>query len=340
MRSEDLNATACVTGKPVTQGGVRGRNEATGLGVFYAIREALSYADDVKRMGLTPGIAGKRVVVQGFGNVGSFSAKFLHENGAKVVGIAEANGCLYNPEGLDIPALWEWKEKGNELNKFPGAKSVIIPSIEGLELDCDILVPAALEGQITGLNAHKIKAKLIAEGANGPVTAEADRVLTSKGVLIIPDILCNAGGVVVSYFEWLKNIQHVRFGRLTKRFTEAQIKEITDTLESVANKKITPRGPEELDLVRSGLLDTMATAYEQVRAISHEKVCIFTALACGSLLTSAAELLVENCCLCERHPKDCHRLQTTRHYSLRCIHYYNIYLYPLAVRTILAITAF
>lgn len=214
MRSEDLNATACVTGKPVTQGGVRGRNEATGLGVFYAIREALSYADDVKRMGLTPGIAGKRVVVQGFGNVGSFSAKFLHENGAKVVAIAEANGCLYNPEGLDIPALWEWKEKGNELNKFPGAKSIIIPSIEGLELDCDILVPAALEGQITKANAHKIKAKLIAEGANGPVTSDADNILFSKGVLIIPDILCNAGGVVVSYFEWLKNIQHVRFGRL------------------------------------------------------------------------------------------------------------------------------
>jgi glutamate dehydrogenase (NAD(P)+) len=273
MRSEDLNATACVTGKPVTQGGVRGRNEATGLGVFYAIREALSYADDVKRMGLTPGIAGKRVVVQGFGNVGSFSAKFLHENGAKVVAIAEANGCLYNPEGLDIPALWEWKEKGNELNKFPGAKSIIIPSIEGLELDCDILVPAALEGQITKANAHKIKAKLIAEGANGPVTSDADSILFSKGVLIIPDILCNAGGVVVSYFEWLKNIQHVRFGRLTKRFTEAQIKEITDTLESVTHKKITPRGPEELDLVRSGLLDTMATAYEQVRAISHEKNC-------------------------------------------------------------------
>jgi len=275
MRSEDLNATACVTGKPVTQGGIRGRQEATGLGVFYAIREALSYEEDVKKMGFkTTGVSGKTVVVQGFGNVGSFSAKFLSENGAKVIAIVEKNGCLHNPDGLDIVALMAHQAKNGDIITYQQKGNTIIkPSIEGLELQCDILVPAALEGQITTANASKIKARLIAEGANGPVTADADKILHGKGVVIIPDILCNAGGVVVSYFEWLKNIQHVRFGRLTKRFTEAQIQEITESLEQVTKKKIIPRGADELDLVRSGLLDTVATAYGQVRDISREKKC-------------------------------------------------------------------
>jgi len=270
----DLNAAACVTGKPVTQGGIRGRKEATGLGVFYVLREAASYADDMKKLGLTPGLKGKTAVVQGFGNVGSFSAKFLHEHGVKVVGVVEKDVALVNEDGINIDALFEWAEKNKGVNGFPGAKT-IKPPLKGLELNCDILVPAAMEGQITGENASRIKAKIIVEGANGPVSASADKILYEKGVLIIPDILANAGGVAVSYFEWLKNLQHVRFGRMTKRFTEAQLHFISEAVSQATGKPMNIKADvgDELNLVRSGLLDTMSTAYSQVRQIAQEKKC-------------------------------------------------------------------
>jgi len=205
--TNDLNASACVTGKPVTQGGIRGRKEATGLGVFYCIREALSYADDCKKLGLTPGLKGKSAIVQGFGNVGSFSAKFLHEHGVKVICIIEKDVAIVNEDGLDIEALLEWQAKSRGIDGFAGAKKIIKDNpLKGLELQAEILVPAAMENQITAENAPRIKAKIIAEGANGPITASANKILNDKGVLIIPDILCNAGGVAVSYFEWLKKL--------------------------------------------------------------------------------------------------------------------------------------
>jgi len=273
--TNDLNASACVTGKPVTQGGIRGRKEATGLGVFYCLREAFSYQDDMKRLGFTTGVRGKTAVVQGFGNVGSFSAKFLHEHGVKVVAVVEKDVAVANENGLNIDALMEWHAKSKGVSGFPGATNTIKDPMKGLELQCDILVPAAMENQISSENASRIKAKVIAEGANGPITAKADKILFDKGVLIIPDILCNAGGVVVSYFEWLKNLQHVRFGRMTKRFTEAQLNYISEAVGTATGKpmKIAADPGDELNLVRSGLLDTMATSYAQVRQIAQEKNC-------------------------------------------------------------------
>lgn len=229
----------------------------------------------MKKLGLSPGLKGKTAVVQGFGNVGSYSAKFLHEFGVKVIGVVERDVALVNNDGLNIDALFEWNEKNKGILGFPGAKQVIKPSIQGLELQADILVPAAMENQITGENAPRIKAKLIAEGANGPISAKADKILNDKGALIIPDILANAGGVAVSYFEWLKNLQHVRFGRMTKRFSEAQLHYISDAIAQATGKPMNIKADvgDELNLVRSGLLDTMSTSYAQVRQISQDKKC-------------------------------------------------------------------
>ncbi len=265
---DDINALACVTGKPVTQGGIRGRTEATGLGVFYTLRECLSYESDMKKVGLTTGIKDKVVVIQGFGNVGSYSAKFLHESGARVIAIAERDGAIVNEKGIDIPKLMDHFEKYKTITTFPGV-TVLKNSLDALELQCDVLVPAAMEAQITAKNAHKIRAKVIGEGANGPCTYPGDKILFDRGVIIIPDILCNAGGVACSYFEWLKNLQHVRFGRMTKRATETQMEEFSNAIGVKTLTKI--QGAGEKELVYSGLLDTMSTAYAEVRSIAHEK---------------------------------------------------------------------
>jgi len=273
----DLNSAACVTGKPVTQGGIRGRKEATGLGVFYCVREALSYKDDMDKLKFQTGVKDKTVVVQGFGNVGSYSAKFMHEAGMKVTAIIEKDGGIVNDKGIDIDALFDHVEKNKTIYGFrkDGTQLVEKNFLELLEKQCDVLVPAAMEAQITSKNAPKIKARLIAEGANGPITSAADKVLYEKGIVVIPDILCNAGGVCVSYFEWLKNLQHVRFGRMTKRFSEAQLQYVTNALEKATGKKLDliTKGGDELDLVRSGLLDTMANSYFEVRSIAQQKNC-------------------------------------------------------------------
>lgn len=265
----DINALGCVTGKPVTQGGIRGRKEATGLGVFYTLSQCTSFEEDMKKLGLKTGLEGKSIVIQGFGNVGSFTAKFVNQAKAKVVAIIERDGAIINENGLDIEQLMVWFDKYKTITTFPGAKSVVKNGIEALELPCDILVPAAMEGQITSKNASRIKAKIIAEAANGPCTAWGDKILQDKGVVIIPDILCNAGGVVVSYFEWLKNLQHVRFGRMTKRISEQQMTQLGNFIGVDVGGKIPGAG--ELELVRSGLMDTMITAYNEVRSVSHEK---------------------------------------------------------------------
>lgn len=269
----ELNALACVTGKPVSQGGVRGRTEATGLGVFYGIREACSYEDDMQKLGLTIGISGKSVVVQGLGNVGYHAAKFFHEAGAKLVGLSEYEGAIYNEEGLDLEAVVAHRKVTGSILNFPGATNLGKPS-DALELACDILIPAALEAVITGENAPNIKAKIIGEAANGPLTPDADEILNKKGVLIIPDIYLNAGGVTVSYFEWLKNLSHVRYGRLEKRFSENAYAEITNIIESLTNKRVTEmernimlKGPDEVDLIYSGLEDTMIGSYQEIREI-------------------------------------------------------------------------
>ncbi len=268
-----IDALACVTGKPVAEGGVRGRTEATGRGIYYGLREACDNAEDMKKLGLTQGLSGKRVVVQGLGNVGYYASKFCHEGGAIIVGLAEYEGAIYNPKGLDIDAVVKHRKKTGSILKFPGAKD-IPNTLEALELECDILIPAALEEQITDENAPRIKAKIIAEGANGPTTADAEEILLKKGVMVIPDMYLNAGGVTVSYFEWLKNLSHVRFGRMDKRFEQSAFDKMLQAVEQATGKSFSSferkeivKGADEIDLVNSGLEETMTTAYNQIREI-------------------------------------------------------------------------
>ncbi len=267
-----LDALACVTGKPISQGGVAGRREATGRGVFYALREACSNADDMRELGLAPGLAGKRVVVQGLGNVGYHSAKFCREEGeAIIIAIAEREGAILNPAGLNEEEVLQHRRATGSILNFPGATN-IPDSRDALELECDILIPAALENQITGDNASRIRARIIGEGANGPTTPEAEAILVGRGVLIVPDIYANAGGVTVSYFEWLKNLAHVRIGRMGKRYEAAQERRIVQVIETVTGKRLSEsewamlsKGPDELDYVKSGLEETMVLAYHQLR---------------------------------------------------------------------------
>lgn len=296
-----IDAVACVTGKPVSQGGIRGRREATGRGVFFGIREACSISEDMKRLGLSTGLANKRVVVQGLGNVGYHAAKFLQEGGCIIVGIAEYEGAVHNPKGLDVDEVWEYRQNTRSILNFPGATN-IKNTVEALELECDILVPAALENQITAENAPRIKAKIIGEGANGPLTSEADDILNQKKILILPDIYLNAGGVTVSYFEWLKNLQHVRMGRMGKRFIETSTSQIIATIERSTNKTLSEeekrrlaQGPDEVDLVNSGLEDTMIVAYNEIREIAkqHQGIDLRTAAfisAIKKIATSYMEL--------------------------------------------------
>ncbi len=267
----DVNALGCVTGKPVSQGGVRGRTEATGLGVFYGIRELCNVKEDMDKLGLTKGIEGKRVIVQGLGNVGYHAAKFFHEAGALIVGLAEYEGGVYNEKGIDLEALVAHRKSSGSIHGFAGNKDVV-NSGEVLEMPCDILIPAALENVINASNAARIQAKIIGEGANGPLTPEADEILNAKGVIVVPDMYLNAGGVTVSYFEWLKNLSHVRFGRMDKRFTENVNNQILTSVEGLTGKQVTARerqfilhGPDEVDLVYSGLEDTMIGSFHEIR---------------------------------------------------------------------------
>jgi glutamate dehydrogenase (NAD(P)+) len=274
-----IDAQACVTGKPVSQGGIRGRREATGRGVFFGIREACRHADDMKSLGLSAGLEGKRVVVQGLGNVGYHAAKFLQEGGAIIVGLAEYEGAIYNPKGLDVEEVVKHRKATRSILSFPGATN-IPHTKDALELECDILVPAALESQITKENAPRIKAKIVGEGANGPTTPEAEDILEKNGIMVLPDMFLNAGGVTVSYFEWLKNLQHVRMGRMAKRFEEESTTRLLAAIEEKAKINLTPmerqllvKGPDEVDLVNSGLEDTMIQAYNEIREIRKRVDC-------------------------------------------------------------------
>lgn len=270
----DINAIACVTGKPVSHGGIRGRSEATGRGVQLGLREFFRHKDDVQRTGLSAGIAGKRVIIQGLGKVGYPAAKFLQEeDGALIVAILEHGGAVVNPAGIDVEKAHQWFMEHRSFEKFEGG-TFEPNSTALLEEDCDILIPAAMEGQITAENAHRIKAPLIAEAANGPVTYNAHQILHKHGKVIIPDIYLNAGGVVVSYFEWIKNLSHIRLGRLGRRADEARGGHIVQALEQMTGAKLPKdlagrirRGADELDLVRSGLDDTMREAYQQIREL-------------------------------------------------------------------------
>ncbi len=273
LKPGEIDAAGCVTGKPVTQGGVRGRKEATGLGVFFGIREVCNMPDVMKKLGLEVGIVGKKVVVQGLGNVGYHSAKFFREAGAIVVSIAEYEGAIFNANGINEEELFQHRKATGSILNFPGATN-LEKTGDALELECDILVPAALENVIDKNNAPKVKAKIIAEAANGPLTPDADDVFAAKGVLVVPDMYLNAGGVTVSYFEWLKNLSHVRYGRMEKRFTENMNSHILGQMETLTGKKVTDaernfilHGADEVDLVHSGLEESMIAATREIMEI-------------------------------------------------------------------------
>lgn len=280
FKESDIDAAGCVTGKPVSQNGIVGREEATGRGVYYGIREALSYKEDMEALGLEPGIRGKTMVIQGLGNVGSHTGLISQAEGdVKIVGVGEVEGAIYKAEGINMEELLKFRKETGSILGFPGA--VVLPKEDRnkvLEFECDILVPAALENQITSENADRIKAKIIAEAANGPITSEAEEILLKKGKLIIPDIFLNAGGVTVSYFEWLKNLSHMRFGRMEKRFNQRTYDNLINLVENQTGKSVgtmerlfIAKGADEIDLVRSGLEETMINAYEQIRDIRIRK---------------------------------------------------------------------
>jgi len=270
LNNENIDAVACVTGKPVHLGGIMGRVEATGRGVQYALQEFFRHSDDVKAANMRGDLKDKTVVVQGLGNVGYHAALFLAtEDKAKIVTVIERHGVVRNGDGIDIQALKDHMLSGAPLEDFEGGE--VSQDKDALCDKCDILIPAALESVINLDNAHKIKAKLIIEAANGPVTAKADKILRDRGVMIIPDMFANAGGVTVSYFEWVKNINQIRFGRLQRRYEEGRNRALIEALEKQGMKFTRSfkseylDGADELDLVRAGLDDTMRLAYRNIR---------------------------------------------------------------------------
>jgi glutamate dehydrogenase (NAD(P)+) len=281
MNTTDINAKACVTGKPLNAGGIAGRVEATGRGVQYALREFFRDPQGLAKAGLSGKLDGKRVIVQGLGNVGYHAAKFLsEEDGSKITGIIEHDGGLYSDAGLDVEAVRAWITEHGGVSGYPDARYVENGAAV-MEEECDILIPAALEGVINLGNAARIKAPLIIEAANGPVTAGADDILREKGAVIIPDMYANAGGVTVSYFEWVKNLSHIRFGRMQRRQEEGRHQLVVDELERLSADKnlgwqLSPnfkekylRGADELELVRSGLDDTMRISYQAMAEVWH-----------------------------------------------------------------------
>jgi glutamate dehydrogenase (NAD(P)+) len=274
LHPEDIDAEACVTGKPPQMGGIRGRVEATGRGVQNGLQEFFRHPDDVKDAGLEGGLEGKRIVVQGLGNVGYHAAKFLEEeDGAKIVGIIERDGAIVSEKGLPVERVSAYVREHGGVKGFPEAEYVA-DGTSVLEADCEILIPAALESQITEQNAGRIRARLIAEAANGPVTYEADRALREAGRIVIPDMYLNAGGVTVSYFEWIKNLSKIRFGRMERRMVETRSQAALEIFEAMLERPVPDRlasglrrEADELNLVRSGLDDTMRQAYGEIREV-------------------------------------------------------------------------
>jgi glutamate dehydrogenase (NAD(P)+) len=247
--------------------------EATGRGVQYGLKEFFRNPDDVKKAGLEGKLDGKKIIIQGLGNVGYHAAKFLEEeDGAKIIGILEKDGAILSESGMNVEAVYQYKQENGKVEGFPNSKFIR----EGetlLEHPCDVLIPAAMEGVITQENAARLQCKVLAEAANGPLTYEADQIIQERGIFLIPDTYLNAGGVTVSYFEWLKNLSHVQFGRMDRRFAEAQNERVIELIESAIGKTLDVNakeklleGPSEINLVRSGLEDTMRDAYNEIKA--------------------------------------------------------------------------
>lgn len=283
MNTTDINAKACVTGKPLNAGGIEGRVEATGRGIQYALREFFRHQEDVSLAQLEGTLDGKKIIVQGFGNVGFHAANFLsNEDNAKIIAVIEHDGAVVDHEGINIQKLSKFVKKHGGVRGFKDA-TFVEKADSVLELECDILIPAATEGVIHPGNAKKIKAPLIIEAANGPITAKADAILQKRGTVIIPDMYANAGGVTVSYFEWVKNLSHIRFGRMQRRQEEARHQLLADEINrlmrasgikeqlSSSFTEAYLKGAGELELVRSGLDDSMRTAYQFMRETWHSR---------------------------------------------------------------------
>ena len=288
LHPEDVNYSGCVTGKPVAHGGIRGRTEATGRGVVYAMREFFRHPEEVKKAGLEGGLADKKVVIQGLGNVGYHAAKLLHdEDSCKIIAIIERDGAIINNAGLNIDNVHQYNIENKTIKGYPDAEFIEDGKL-ALELECDILIPAALEAQITDQNAAKIQARIIFEAANGPVTFEGDEILRARGIPIVPDAYVNAGGVTVSYFEWIRNLAHIRFGRMERRYDETRGENILKAVQAMTGQEPPDwvhqelvRGADELDLVRSGLDDTMRLGFQQIKAEldSNDKISDFRTAA-------------------------------------------------------------
>ena len=272
LRPDDINHMACVTGKSVDHGGIKGRLEATGRGVCEALKEFFRHSKDVQQAGVSKELSDQKIIIQGFGNVGFNSAKALFENGAKIVAIAEKEGGIFNNQGININELEQYQLEKNTILNFPNTK-LIKNSKDLLSYDCDILIPAALENAISLENVDDIKAKINCEAANGPTTYRADQRLNEKGKIIIPDIYANAGGVTVSYFEWIRNISHIRMGRLNKRYEGHRGEAILKAIEHISPNKLPQEvinqlvhGANEEDIIASGLEDTMRVAFQEILA--------------------------------------------------------------------------
>ena len=281
FKGGEIDAAGCVTGKPVAQNGVNGRSEATGRGVYYGLREVYNDEKLLKRIGATKGMAGKTMVVQGLGNVGSYAGLISQNEGdVKIIGLSEIEGTVYSEKGIDMQTALNYRKEHGTILGLPG--TVTLPNRgDWVSIECDMLVPAALESVITEENAHLVKAKVIGEAANGPITAEAADIIIKNGGVIVPDMYLNAGGVTVSYFEWLKNLSHMRFGRMDKRFNHNRYDSIVTTIEELTGKKVgekertfITKGADEIDLVRSGLEETMINSFHQIMEVynGYEKV--------------------------------------------------------------------
>lgn len=274
----EIDAVGCVTGKPVNQNGIKGRTEATGRGVYYGLRELCKNEKVMNELKLSPGIEGKTMVIQGLGNVGSYTGTISqNEGGAVIVGVSEREGTIYNPNGINVDKLIKYRKAKGSILGFPGTKTMKKRE-DWVKIKCDILIPAALESQITKANAKQVKAKIIGEAANGPVTAEAAAILLKAGIVIMPDMYLNAGGVTVSYFEWLKNLSHIRFGRMDKRFNENTYGSIVSLVEKMTGRTVNQKqkqaitkGADEIDIVRSGLEETMITAFTGIQELKNRR---------------------------------------------------------------------
>ena len=273
LNPTEIDAMAAVTGKPIVVGGIDGRTEATGRGVYYSILEFLKNKKDRQKSKLRQGLEDQKVIIQGFGNVGYHVASLLHQSGAKIIAIIERDGSVVNQDGIDVESLKKYFIKKRSFEGYDGYSKV---RGRFLTKDCDILIPAATEGVINKNNASNIKAKLIVEGGNGPVTSDADKILRKKGITVIPDFYANSGGVIVSYFEWVKNLSKMRYGLMQEREVEKRSENLVNTLEAMTSSTFPSdfkddyiKGSSEIDLVRSGLEEKMRQGYQSIHEVFH-----------------------------------------------------------------------